>query len=110
MTKEEKDLEVGRLANDLKEAMERACCLDLKARRIVKSLSIFCQALEADKPISKPVENGLQLRKHPGYGATILEGYIEYPDRAEILDLIRERDQALKDQRELQAEWDKVKP
>ena len=110
MTKEEKDREIGCLASDLKTAKERAYCLNLKARRTIKSLSIFCQALEADKPISKPVENGIQLRKHPGYGTTVLEGYIECPDRDEILGLIRERDQALKELQELQVEWDKVKP
>lgn len=110
MNREEKDREIGRLASDLKKAKERVCCLDLKARRIMKSLSVFCQSLEADEPISTPVENGIQLRKHPGHQMTILEGYIEYPDRAEVLNLIRERDLALKELRELQAEWKKVEP
>ena len=110
MTKEEQDREIGCLVGDLKKAKERVYCLDMKARRIRKSLSIFCQVLEADKPISKPVENGIQLRKHPGYEMTILEEYVECPSRDDILNLIRERDQAIEELKELQDEWEKVGP
>ena len=110
MTEAEQNEAVGAIANRLSAAKKLSCCLNVKAARLVDDLKVFCDALEAPKPISSLVEDGIQIRKHPGYGTTILEKYIKYPDRAEVLNVIQERDRVLKEVEELQAEWDKVAP
>ena len=41
---------------------------------------------------------------------TIVGELIEYPSLEDVLGTIRERDEARKKLRQLEAEWDKVKP
>lgn len=110
MTEAEQNEAIGAIANRLSAAKKLSCCLNIKAASLIDDLKFFCEALEAPKPISSPTGDGIQRRKHPGYETTILEKYIKYPDRDEILSLIQDRDRALKEVEELQTEWDKVAP
>ncbi|MXY83736.1 MAG: hypothetical protein F4Y91_17180 [Gemmatimonadetes bacterium] len=110
MTKQEQNELIGALASDLKEAIAIHNCLDLKARRIVEQLRIFCQALEAQERICTVGDRGIQLRQHPGEMMTILGELIEYPNLEGVLGTIHERDEARKRRDELQSQWNKVKP